>query len=147
MPGTVHLHRVLPVSPEKLFRAFTDAQAMVQWLPPYGFTAAMHELDPRKGGKHRMSFTNFTTGSSHSFGGTYLEFEPGVRLRYNDSFDDENLPGEMIVTVDFKAVSVGTELRIEQSGIPDMIPLEACYLGWQESLDKLARLVTPDIPD
>lgn len=147
MPGTVHLHRVLPVSPEKLFRAFTDASAMAQWLPPYGFTATSHELDARQGGKHRMSFTNFTTGNSHSFGGEYLEFVSNQRLRYTDRFDDENLPGEMIVTVDFTAVSVGTELRIEQAGIPDMIPVEACYLGWQESLEKLSRLVTPEIPD
>jgi uncharacterized protein YndB with AHSA1/START domain len=145
MAGTVHLHRVLPAPPDKLFRAFTDAQAMAQWLPPYGFTATVHELDAREGGRHRMSFTNFTTGHSHSFGGEYLECVPGVRLRYTDRFDDPNLPGEMIVTVDFKAVSVGTELRIEQAGIPDIIPTEACYLGWQESLDKLARLVTPDI--
>jgi uncharacterized protein YndB with AHSA1/START domain len=147
MAGTIHLHRVLPVPADKLFRAFTDAAAMAQWLPPYGFTATVHELDARAGGRHRMSFTNFTTGNSHSFGGEYLEFVPGQRLRYSDSFDDPNLPGEMIVTVDFNPVSVGTELRIEQAGIPDMIPTEACYLGWQESLDKLARLVTPQIPD
>lgn len=147
MAGTIQLHRVLPVPADKLFRAFTDAAAMAQWLPPYGFTATVHELDARAGGRHRMSFTNFTTGNSHSFGGEYLEFVPGQRLRYSDSFDDPNLPGEMIVTVDFNPVSVGTELRIEQAGIPDLIPTEACYLGWQESLDKLARLVTPQIPD
>lgn len=147
MPGTVQLHRVLAAPPEKVFRAFTDAQAMAQWLPPYGFTATVIELDARPGGRHRMAFTNFTTGNSHAFGGDYLEFEANKRLRYSDRFDDPNLPGEMIVTVDFAAVSVGTELRIEQAGIPDMIPLEACYLGWQESLDKLARLVTPHIPD
>jgi uncharacterized protein YndB with AHSA1/START domain len=145
MPGTVHLHRVFPVSPDKLFRAFTNAEAMAQWLPPYGFTATVHELDARMGGRHRMSFTNFTTGHSHSFGGDYLEFVPGKKLRYTDRFDDPNLPGEMVVTVDFNAVSVGTELRVEQAGIPDVIPTEACYLGWQESLDKLARLVTPEI--
>jgi len=145
MPGTIHLHRVLPVSPDKLFRAFTDPQAMAQWLPPYGFTATVHELDAQSGGKHRMSFTNFTTGHSDSFGGEYLEFIPGKRLRYTDRFDDPNLPGEMVVTVDFNPVSVGTEIRIEQAGIPDMIPTAACYLGWQDSLDKLARLVTPEI--
>lgn len=147
MPGTVTLHRVWPVSPEKLFRAFTDAAALAQWLPPYGFTATVHHLDARPGGSHKMSFANFSTGNSHSFGGDYLEFVPNERLRYTDSFDDPNMPGEMIVTVEFKAVSVGTEIRIEQAGIPDMIPVEACYLGWQESLDKLGRLVTPEIPD
>lgn len=147
MPGTVTLHRVLPVSPDKVFRAFTDAAAMAQWLPPYGFTATVHELDAREGGSHRMSFTNFTTGNGHSFGGEYLEFVPGKRLRYTDRFDDPNLPGEMTVTVDFIAVPVGTELVIEQSGIPDMIPVSACNLGWQESLDKLSKLVTPEIPD
>jgi uncharacterized protein YndB with AHSA1/START domain len=147
MPGTITLHRVLTASPEKLFRAFTDAQAMAQWLPPYGFTATVHEMDAQLGGRHRMSFTNFTTGNSHAFGGEYLEFVPGERLRYTDRFDDPNLQGEMVVTVDFKTVSVGTELRIEQAGIPDIIPSEACYLGWQESLDKLARLVTPEIND
>lgn len=145
MPGTVHLHRVLPVSPDKVFRAFTDEQALAQWLPPYGFTARVHTLDARKGGGHRMSFTNFTTGDSHAFGGEYLDFEPGRLLRYSDRFDDPNLPGEMIVTVEFTAVSVGTELRIQQEGVPDVIPLESCYLGWQELLDKLARLVTPEI--
>lgn len=147
MPATINLHRVLPVPPEKLFRAFTDAQALAQWLPPYGFTATVHELDARAGGRHRMSFTNFTTGNSHSFGGDYLEFVPGERLRYTDRFDDPGLPGEMVVTVEFKAVSLGTELRVQQAGIPDAIPAEACYLGWQESLDKLARLVTPEIRD
>jgi uncharacterized protein YndB with AHSA1/START domain len=147
MPGTVNLHRVFPVKPEKLFRAFTEPQAMAQWLPPYGFTGTVHHLDARAGGSHRMSFTNFTTGNSHSFGGDYLEYEQDKRLRYSDKFDDPNMPGEMIVTVDFTAVSVGTELQVEQAGIPDMIPVEACYLGWQESLDKLARLVTPEIPD
>lgn len=147
MPGTINLYRVLPVSPDKLFRAFTDAAAMAQWLPPYGFTATVHELDAREGGRHKMSFTNFSTGNSHSFGGEYLEFVPGKRLRYTDRFDDANLPGEMTVTVDFNAVAVGTELVIEQAGIPDAIPLSACHLGWQESLDKLARLATPEIPD
>ena len=147
MPGTVTFHRVFAASPDKLFRAFTNAEALAQWLPPYGFTATVHELDARQGGKHRASFTNFTTGNSHAFGGEYLEFSPGERLKYTDSFDDPNMPGEMIVTVDFAAVPMGTELRIEQAGIPDMIPLSACTLGWQESLDKLSRLVTPDIND
>lgn len=145
MPGTVHLHRVLPVKAEKLFRAFTDAQALAAWLPPYGFTAEVEHLDAREGGSFRMAFTNFTTGGSHSFGGEYLEFVPGERLRYSDRFDDPNMPGEIVVTVDFKPVSCGTELRIEQTGIPDVIPLEMCYLGWQDSLDKLSRLVTPEI--
>jgi uncharacterized protein YndB with AHSA1/START domain len=145
MPGTVHLHRVLPVSPEKVFRAFTEAQAMAAWLPPYGFTCAVDHMDARMGGSFRMSFTNFTTGGSHSFGGDYREFVPNERLVYTDKFDDPNLPGEMVVTVDFKPVSCGTDLRIEQAGIPDLIPTEMCYLGWQESLDKLARLVTPEI--
>lgn len=147
MPGTVKLHRVLPVKPEKLFRAFTDAGAMAAWLPPYGFTCTVHEMDARAGGRFRMSFTNFTTGHSHSFGGDYLEFVPDKRLRYTDKFDDPNLPGEIIVTVDFKAVGAGTELNIEQAGIPDMIPTDMCYLGWQDSLDKLTRLVTPEIND
>jgi uncharacterized protein YndB with AHSA1/START domain len=145
MPNTVTLHRVLPVPPEKLYRAFTTADAMAQWLPPYGFTCTVHELDARVGGRHRMSFTNFTTGHNHSFGGEYLDLVPSERLQYTDVFDDPNLAGAMTVTVTLRAVSVGTELRIEQAGIPDMIPLEACYLGWQESLDKLARLVTPEI--
>lgn len=145
MPGTVHLHRVLPVNPDKLFRAFTDAQALAAWLPPYGFTAVVEHIDAREGGSFRMAFTNFTTGGSQSFGGEYLEFIPGERLRYTDRFDDPNLPGEMVVTVDFKPVSCGTELSIEQAGIPDVIPTEMCYLGWQDSLDKLSRLVTPEI--
>jgi uncharacterized protein YndB with AHSA1/START domain len=147
MPNTVTLHRILPVPPEKLYRAFITADAMAQWLPPYGFTCTVHELDARVGGRHRMSFTNFTTGNSHSFGGDYLDLVPGERLQYTDVFDDPNLPGAMTVTVTLRAVSVGTELRIEQAGLPDMIPVEACYLGWQESLDKLARLVGPEIPD
>lgn len=147
MPGTVNFQRVFAASPDKVFRAFTDAAAMAQWLPPYGFTCTVHELDPREGGKHRASFTNFTTGNSHSFGGEYLEFSPGKRLRYSDRFDDPNLPGEMMVTVDLEAVPMGTEVRIEQSGIPDMIPTSACIMGWQESLDKLSKLVTPNIPD
>lgn len=145
MPGTVHLHRVLPVKPDKLFRAFTDADAMAQWLPPYGFTARVEHMDAREGGSFRMAFTNFTNGHAHAFGGEYIEFVPDKRLRYTDRFDDPNLPGEIIVTVDFAAVGVGTELRIEQAGIPDAIPVSMCHLGWQDSLDKLARLVTPHI--
>jgi uncharacterized protein YndB with AHSA1/START domain len=145
MPGTVHLHRVLPVHPDKVFRAFTNADAMAAWLPPYGYTCHVEHMDAREGGSFRMSFTNFTTGGSHSFGGDYLEFVPGERLRYTDRFDDPNLPGEIVVTVDMKPVSCGTGLSIEQVGIPDMIPTEMCYLGWQDSLDKLARLVTPEI--
>jgi uncharacterized protein YndB with AHSA1/START domain len=145
MPGTVNLHRVITASPDKVYRAFTEADAIASWLPPYGFLCTVHELDPRVGGKHRMSFRNFTTGQSHSFGGTYLELTPGRRLVYSDLFDDPNLPGEMRVTVDLTPVSVGTDLRVEQSGIPDLIPVEACYLGWQESLDKLIRLVQPEI--
>ncbi len=145
MPGTVNLHRVITASPDKVYRAFTEADAIASWLPPYGFLCTVHELDPRVGGKHRMSFRNFTTGQSHSFGGTYLELTPGRRLVYSDLFDDPNLPGEMRVMVDLTPVSVGTDLRVEQSGIPDLIPVEACYLGWQESLDKLIRLVQPEI--
>lgn len=146
MPGTVTLHRVITARAQKLFRAFTEPDAIASWLPPYGFLCTVHELDATPGGRHRMSFRNFTTGNSHSFGGTYLEVMPDRRLVYTDVFDDPNLPGEMRVTVDLTAVSVGTELRVEQSGIPDMIPLDACYLGWQQSLDKLARLVQPEIP-
>lgn len=145
MPGTVHLHRVLPVAPDKLFRAFTDADALAAWLPPYGFTARVEHFDAREGGSFRMSFTNFTNGQSHSFGGTYREFRPGERLVYTDTFDDPNLPGEMVQTIVFKPVSCGTDLSIEQAGIPDAIPTEMCYLGWQDSLDKLTRLVTPEI--
>lgn len=145
MPQTIRLHRVLAAPPQKLFRAFTEPDAMASWLPPYGFTCTVHELDAQVGGRHSMSFRNFTTGQSHAFGGTYVEMVPGQRLVYTDRFDDPNLPGEMRVTVDFKAVSVGTEIQIEQQGVPDMIPAEACYLGWQESLQKLAKLVEPDI--
>ena len=145
MPGTVHLHRVLPVKPDKLFRAFTDADAMAQWLPPYGFTARVEHMDARQGGNFRMSFTNFTTGQSQPFGGDYLEVVPNERLRYTDRFDDPNLPGEMVTTVVLKAVDAGTDLAIEQTGIPDAIPVSMCHLGWQDSLDKLARLVTPNI--
>ena len=145
MPSTIRLHRVIAAKPEKLFRAFTEPDAVASWLPPFGFMCTVHELDAKIGGKHRMSFRNFTTGKSHSFGGTYLEMVPQERQVYTDRFDDPNLPGEMKVTVAFRAVSVGTELNIEQEGIPDLIPPEACYLGWQESLRKLARLVEPEI--
>lgn len=147
MPNIVKLHRIFPVKPEKLYRAFTTPDAMAQWIPPYGFTCTVHELDVRVGGKHRASFTNFSSGNSHSFGGEYREVVANERLQYSDVFDDPNMPGEMVVTVELRGVSVGTELKIEQAGIPDMIPVEACYLGWQESLDKLARLVGPEIPD
>jgi len=145
MPNTVRLHRVLATRPEKVYRAFVEPDAIASWLPPFGFLCTVHELEAREGGKHRMSFRNFTTGDSHSFGGTYLELVPGEKLVYTDSFDDPGMPGEMNVTVTLKAVSVGTELSIEQQGIPDVIPAEACYLGWQESLRKLAKLVEPEI--
>ena len=147
MPGTVRLHRVLPVKPEKVFRAFTDADALAAWLPPYGFTAKVHSFDARDGGSFRMSFTNFTTGAAHSFGGEYRELTPHERIRYTDKFDDPNLPGEMETTIDLKKVSCGTELSIVQEGVPAAIPPEACYLGWQESLILLAKLVEAEIPD
>jgi len=147
MPGTVRLHRVLTTTPEKVYRAFLEADALAKWLPPNGFVCTVHQLDARVGGAHRASFRNFTTGHSHAFGGEYLELEPGKRLRYTDTFDDPNLPGAMEVTVTLRAVSVGTEIEIVQEGIPDMIPTEACYLGWQESLRNLAKLVEPDIRD
>lgn len=145
MPHHVQLHRVIATKPEKVYRAFVEPDAIASWLPPFGFLCTVHQLDARVGGSHRMSFRNFTTGDSHSFGGTYLELTPGERLVYTDRFDDPNLPGEMTVTVTLKAVSVGTELHVQQQGIPDIIPQEACYLGWQESLQKLARLVEPEI--
>lgn len=145
MPGTVRLHRVLTTTPEKLYRAFIEADALAKWLPPNGFLCTVHSLEAKVGGTFRMSFRNFTNGKSHSFGGEYLELVPGERVRYNDKFDDANLPGEMIVTVTLKKVSCGTELNIEQAGIPDMIPVEACYLGWQESLRNLAKVVEPEI--
>ena len=145
MPGTVRLHRVFATSPEKLYRAFIEPDAMAKWLPPNGFTCTVHTIEPRVGGTHRMSFRNFTTGNGHSFGGTYHELVPNERLRYTDKFDDANLPGEMTVTVTFRKVMVGAELNVVQEGIPDMIPTEACYLGWQESLDNLKKLVEPDI--
>jgi len=145
-PNTVRLHRVLAAKPEKVYRAFLDADAMAQWLPPNGFTAKVHHMDAKVGGTFRMSFTNFTTGKSHAFGGEFLELLPHERIRYTDKFDDPNLPGIIHVTVTLKPVSVGTELHIEQSGIPSVIPLEACYLGWQQSLAHLAMLVEPEIP-
>ena len=145
MPSTVRLHRVLATSPEKVYRAFTEADALAKWLPPNGFTCSVHSFDAKVGGTFKMSFRNFTTGGSHAFGGEYLELVPGKSLRYTDRFDDPNLPGEMQVTVTLKKVSVGTELDITQAGIPDLIPAEACYLGWQESLRNLAKLVEPEI--
>ena len=147
MPNTVRFHRVLRATPEKVYKAFLDADAMAKWLPPNGFTGRVHEMDAKVGGKHRMSFTNFGTGQSHAFGGEYRELVANERIRYTDRFDDPNLPGEMHTTVSLKAVSVGTELSIVQEGIPDVIPAEACYLGWQESLTLLAKLVEADIPD
>jgi uncharacterized protein YndB with AHSA1/START domain len=145
--GIVQLHRVIRTPPERLYKAFIDADAMVKWLPPHGFTAKVHHMDPKVGGSFKMSFTNFTTGKSHSFGGTYLELEPGQRLRYTDVFDDPNLPGEMVTTVTLTKVFCGTDLKVVQEGIPDVIPVEACYMGWQESLTLLAQLVEAEIPD
>ena len=145
MPNTVRLHRVIAAKPEKVYRAFLEPDAVASWLPPFGFTCTVHKLEARVGGRHRMSFRNFTTGDSHSFGGEYLELVPGERLIYTDRFYDANLPGEMKVTVTLKAVSVGTEMTVVQEGIPDLMPPEACYLGWQESLRKLAKLVEPEI--
>ena len=146
MPGTVRFHRVLRAPPERVYRAFLDADAKAKWLPPNGFTGKVHHIDARVGGTYKMSFTNFTTGDSHAFGGTYTELVPHSRICYTDKFDDPNLPGEMQVTVELKKVSVGTELNIVQAGIPDMIPTEACCLGWQESLALLAKLVEAEIP-
>jgi uncharacterized protein YndB with AHSA1/START domain len=146
MPGTVRLHRVLAARPEKIFRAFIEPDAAAKWLPPNGFTCTVHQMDARVGGSYRMSFRNFTTGQSHAFGGSYVELSPGERLRYTDKFDDPNLPGEVQVTVTLKKVSVGTDISILQEGLPDAIPVEACYLGWQESLRNLAKLVEPEIP-
>jgi uncharacterized protein YndB with AHSA1/START domain len=145
--NTVTLHRVLCAKPERVYRAFLDADAMARWLPPNGFTGRVHHLDARVGGTYRMSFTNFTTGHSHAFGGTYLELVPHERLRYTDVFEDPNMPGEMITTVVLRAVPLGTDLRVEQSGIPDVIPIDACTVGWQESLRYLAKLVEPEIPE
>jgi len=143
---TIRLHRVLKTSPEKVYRAFLDADAMSKWLPPYGFTCKVHHMEPRVGGTFRMSFQNFSTGNGHSFGGEYLELVPNELIRYTDKFDDSNLPGVLEVTISLKPVLCGTEVSITQSGIPDVIPLEMCYLGWQESLAQLANLVEPDIP-
>lgn len=144
--GTVRFHRVLRAKPERVYRAFLDAAAMAKWLAPFGFTCTVHEMDAKVGGRFRMSFTNFTSGNSHSFGGEYLELVPGERLRYTDRFDDPNLPGEMETTVTLREVACGTELSIVQQGIPEIIPTEMCHLGWQESLVQLAQLVEPEIP-
>lgn len=144
--GTVRLHRVLKTSPERIYRAFTDGEAMAKWLPPHGFTGRVHSIDAKVGGTYKMSFTNLTTGHGHSFGGTYLELVPNARIVHTDKFDDPNLPGEMKVTVNLKKVSVGTEVDIVQEGIPEMIPVEACYLGWQESLQLLTLLVEAEVP-
>ena len=147
MPSTIKLHRVLRTTPERLYRAFLDPDAKAKWLPPNGFTGKVHHIDARVGGTYRMSFTNFTTGQSHAFGGEYTELVPYERIRYTDRFEDPNLPGAMDVTVTFREVSCGTELTIVQEGVPDIIPAEACYLGWQESLALLANLVEPEIPN
>lgn len=147
MPSTIRLHRVLKAPPERVYRAFLDPDAVVKWSPPNGFTGKVHAMDARVGGAYRMSFTNFATGSSHSFGGTYLELVPNEKIRHTDAFDDANLPGAMQVTVELRQVSCGTELTITQEGVPDVIPAEACYLGWQESLVLLGRLVETEVPD
>jgi len=145
--NTVNLHRVFAAPVEKVFKAFVNADAMASWLPPYGFVCKVHSMDAKVGGFYKMTFTNFTTGNSHSFGGEYLEIIPNELLKYTDQFDDPNLPGQMITTIQLKPVLCGTELFATQEGIPDLIPTEMCYLGWQESLDKLKRLVEPNIPD
>jgi uncharacterized protein YndB with AHSA1/START domain len=147
MPNTVRFHRVLKAPPERVYRAFLDAEAMAKWLPPHGFTGKVHHVDARVGGSYRMSFTNLSTGKGHSFGGTYLELVPGERIRHTDKFDDPNLPGEMVTTITLKKVFCGTELHVVQEGIPDAIPAEACCLGWQESLTLLTLLVEAEIPD
>ena len=147
MPNTVKFHRVLKTTPERVYKAFLDADAMAKWLPPNGFTGKVHSMDAKVGGGYKMSFTNFGTGKSHSFGGTYVELKPHERIRYTEKFDDPNLPGEMQTTITLKKVSCGTEVTIVQEGIPAAIPAEACYLGWQESLVSLAKLVEPEIPD
>ncbi|OIR19705.1 hypothetical protein GALL_05880 [mine drainage metagenome] len=144
---TIKLHRVLKTTPEKIYRAFLDADALAKWLPPYGFTCRVHRLEAKVGGVYKMSFANFSTGNGHSFGGKYLELIPNERIRHTDVFDDPNLPGEMTTSITLKPVSCGTELNIVQEGVPEMIPPEACHLGWQESLAQLAQLVEPDIPD
>jgi uncharacterized protein YndB with AHSA1/START domain len=145
--NTVRLHRVLRATPDRVYRAFLDAEAMVKWLPPNGFTGKVHHMDAKVGGTYKMSFTNFTTQKAHSFGGTYVELVPNQRIRYTDRFDDPNLPGEMQTTISLKQVSCGVELSITQEGIPDVIPLEGCYVGWQESLVLLGKLVEVEIPD
>jgi uncharacterized protein YndB with AHSA1/START domain len=145
--NTIRLHRILRATPERVYRAFLDPDAMAKWLPPNGFTGKVHEMDAKVGGHHKMSFTNFTTGKSHSFGGTYLELAPNERIRYTDKFDDPNMPGEMQVTVTLTEVMGGTDLQVVQEGVPEMIPAEMCYLGWQESLVLLAKLVEAEIPD
>lgn len=146
MAGTVKLHRIFTSKPERVYKAFTDPDAMAKWLPPNGFIGKVHEMDARVGGSYKMSFTNLTTGNSHSFGGEFLELVPNERIRYTDKFDDPNMPGEMTTTIDIRQVSVGVEINIVQEGIPDMIPVEMCYLGWQESLALLKMLVEPEIP-
>lgn len=145
--NSVTLHRVLKAPPEKVYRAFTESNALASWLPPYGFTCVVHSMDVKIGGNYKMSFTNFSTGNGHSFGGEYLEIKPNEFLKYTDKFDDPNLPGEMITSVWLGKVSAGTELKVIQEGIPAAIPIEMCYLGWQDSLEKLAKLVEPEIPD
>lgn len=145
--NTIRLHRVLRAPPERIYRAFLDPAAMAKWLPPHGFTGQVHDMDARVGGGYRMSFTNFGSGRSHSFTGRYVELTPPTRVRYTDHFDDPNMPGEMTVTIDLRAVICGTEVNIEQAGVPAVIPAEMCYLGWQESLQQLAQLVEPEIPD
>lgn len=145
--NSVSLHRVLKASPEKVYRAFTEATAIASWLPPYGFLCTVHEINLKVGGSFRMSFHNFSTGNGHSFGGNYIELKPNEFLKYTDKFDDPNLPGEMMTSVWLRKVSVGTEIKVLQEGIPSVIPAEMCYLGWQESLEKLAKLVEPEIPD
>lgn len=145
--GTIKLHRVLRATPERVYRAFLEPDAIVRWLPPYGFTCTVHHMEAKVGGTHKMSFRNFSTGNGHSFGGEYLELVPFEKIRYSDRFDDPNLPGEMRVTVSLRQVSCGTELTIVQEGVPEVIPVEMCYLGWQESLVQLAKLVEPEIPD
>ena len=147
MPNTIQIHRVLRAEPEKVYRAFLNPEAMAKWLPPNGFTGKVHQMDAKVGGSYKMSFTNFSTGQSHSFGGTYLELVPSERIRHTDKFDDPNMTGEMQVAITLKKVSCGTELNIVQEGVPDVIPAEMCYLGWQESLILLAKLVEAEIPD
>lgn len=145
--NTVRLHRMLKAPPDRIYKAFIDPDAMAKWLPPHGFTGKVHEMDARVGGSYKMSFTNFSSGNGHTFGGTFLELVPGERIRHTDKFDDPNLPGEITTTIVLKKVAFGTDISIEQAGIPDMIPVDGCYLGWQESLALLAQLVEPEIPD